>query len=173
MSKNRKNLSLSANVFRLNLGTRSAAVPASLDKGTHQAHGVRPSHPRMRVAPVDAGIWEFMESISIWDCMDTPRFSESSGFRYRPGPARAGVESEASRRVPAVVPGVVPVECLTPPSLPGTLTFCPTGTATSQPKLKAGWQPAPWSRRATKAPAAWLWTQNPAPDPAALQAAGG
>lgn len=173
MSKNRTNLSLSANLSRLNLGTRSAAVLAGLGKGT-RTHFVRPSHPRsMRVSSVGVEIWEFMEPDSIMGCMDSPMCSASSGFRYRPGPARAGVESEASRRVPAFVPAVVPAGCLTPPSLPGTFGFCRAGTATGQPQAKRGWQPAVRARRAAKAQAAWTWTQNPAPDPAAFEAAGG
>ena len=175
MSKNRNNLSLSANASRLNLGTRSAAVLASLDKGT-QAHCVRPTHPRMRVTPVGVGVWEFGEfmSISIMDSADSPRFRASSGFRYQPEePARAGVEFEASRCVEAVPPVSVPGFGLTPSSLPVSVTvICPTGKGQpGQAKSKQGWPSGTLPGRDGNDPAAW--NRNPAPDPAAIQAAGG
>ncbi len=170
MSNYRNNLSLSANASRLNLGTRSAAVLASLDKGTQAIFG-RHTHPCMRVTtPVDVRVWELVESMPF-SIMDSPGFRASAGCRYQPGPERAGVEFEASRRVevvPVPVPGVVP----TPPSLPASVTaFCSAKAQPGQPKPKQGWLQVTLSGRVGSDPAAW--TRNPAPDPAALRAAGG
>jgi hypothetical protein len=136
---NRTNRTLSANLNRLNLGTRSLALQAGVNT-VAQAHALRHDHLRMRKDSMRVGM-DMPVDISI------PRYPSTSSIPSSPPAFGWALWAESKRLEPLVVADVPPVRT----------EVVPTGRPTSTGGLR-GQCAQPATSRASSLPAALVAT---------------